>query len=129
MFTTKPGFEKILEFGNAVTGLDITPEKWINEIGLRIIHLQRILLLLGGPDVYWDPRKDDENPSRFYEPLPTGPMKGSAPNREDVKRKVLEYYRQIGYDEYGIPREDILERLGLEEAKREVKRIRKRLGV
>ncbi|MFA4647574.1 aldehyde ferredoxin oxidoreductase C-terminal domain-containing protein [Pyrococcus kukulkanii] len=129
MFTTKPGFEKILEFGNAVTGFDVTPEKWINEMGLRIIHLQRILLLLGGPDVYWDPRKDDENPPRFYEPLPTGPMKGRAPNREDVKRKVLEYYRQIGYDEYGIPREDILESLGLGEAKREIKRIRKRLGV
>jgi len=129
MFTTKPGFERIIEFGNAVTGFDLTPEKWFNETGLRIIHLQRILLLLGGPDVYWDPRKDDENPERFYEPLPTGPVRGKAPSREEMGEKVRQYYGEIGYDEHGIPKEEVLEGLGLGKAKREVRRIKRRLRI
>lgn len=129
MFVTKPGFERILEFGNAVTGFELTPEKWFNETGLRIIHLQRILLLLGGPDVYWDPKKDDDNPPRFYEPLPSGPVKGKAPSMEDIKVKVKQYYEEIGYDENGIPKEEVLEELGLGEAKREVRRIKKRLSL
>ena len=127
MFVTKPGFERILEFGNAVTGFDLTPEKWLNEVGLRIIHLQRILLLLGGPDIHWDPRKDDDNPPRFYEPLPSGPVKGKAPTKDSIREKLKQYYEEMGYDEHGIPKEEVLEELGLEEAKREVKRIRRRL--
>lgn len=129
MFITKPGFERILEFGNALTGFNITPEGWFNEVGLRIIHLQRILLLLGGPDVYWDPRKDDDNPPRFYEPLPSGPVRGKAPSKEEIKSKVKQYYEEVGYDENGIPKEEVLEELGLGEAKREVKRIKKRLDL
>ncbi|NJE85977.1 aldehyde ferredoxin oxidoreductase [Thermococcus sp. CX2] len=129
MFVTRPGFERILEFGNAVTGFELTPEKWFNETGLRIIHLQRILLLLGGPDTYWDPRRDDDNPQRFYEPLPSGPVKGKAPSREEVRSKVMQYYEEVGYDENGIPKEEVLEELGLGEAKREVKRIKERLGL
>lgn len=127
-FVTRPGFERILEFGNAITGFDLTPEKWLNENGLRIIHLQRLLLLLGGPDAYWTPG-DDDNPPRFYEPLPSGPLEGRAPSREEIREKVKQYYSEIGYDEHGIPREDVLEELGLGEAKREVKRIRARLGL
>ncbi|HIH73531.1 MAG: Aldehyde ferredoxin oxidoreductase [Thermococcales archaeon 44_46] len=128
-FVTRPGFERILEFGNALTGFDITPEQWFNEVGLRIIHLQRILLLLGGPDVYWDPRKNDDNPPRFYEPLPSGPVRGKAPSREEIKSKIRQYYEEIGYDENGIPKEEILEELGLSDAKREVRRIKKRLNL
>ncbi|AIF68638.1 aldehyde:ferredoxin oxidoreductase [Palaeococcus pacificus DY20341] len=129
MFTTKPGFERILEFGNAVTGFSLTAEKWLNEVGLRIIHLQRILLLLGGPDAYWDPRKDDDNPPRFYEPLPSGIAKGKAPRREEIKQKAEQYYEEVGYDENGIPKEEVLEELGLGDAKRAVEKIKKRLGV
>lgn len=129
MFVTRPGFERILEFGNVLTGFNITPEQWFNEIGLRIIHLQRILLLLGGPDVYWDPRRDDDNPPRFYEPLPNGPVKGKALNKEEIMNKVKEYYAEIGYDQNGIPKEDVLEKLGLDEAKREIKRIKRCLDI
>jgi len=128
-FVTQPGFENILEFGNAVTGFNIKPEQWFNEIGMRVIHLQRILLLLGGPDVYWDPRKDDDNPPRFYEPLPNGPVKGKAPSKDDIKAKVKQYYKEIGYDENGLPKEEVLEELGLKDAKRELQRIKKRLNL
>ncbi|MCD6370580.1 MAG: aldehyde ferredoxin oxidoreductase [Thermoplasmata archaeon] len=128
-FLTKPGFERILEFGNYVTGFEITPEKWLNEMGLRIIHLQRILLLLGGPDVHWDPRIHDDNPEHFYEPLPSGPVKDKAPTKNGIREKVRQYYREMGYDENGIPKEEVLEELGIGEAKRELKRIRKYLNL
>ncbi len=62
--------------------------------------------------------------------LPSGPVRGGkAPSKEEIHTKVRQYYEEIGYDEKGIPREEILEKLGLGEAKRDVKRIRRRLGV
>lgn len=128
-FTAWIDLEYLIEFTNVVTGWNITLEEWLNNIGLRILHLQRILLLLGGPDVYWDPRVHDENPPRFYEPLPSGPKKGLAPKPEEVKEMVKQYYSEVGYDENGIPKEEILEKLGLSEAKMAVKKIKERLGL
>lgn len=71
------------------------------------------MLLIGGPDVFWDPENDD-NPPRFYEPLPSGPYKGRTTDRELVKRRKQEYYRAIGWDERGIPTAETLKKLGLE---------------
>lgn len=82
-----------------------------------------------GPDIYWDPRVHDDNPPRFYESLPTGFKKGSAPTREDVKKAVKQYYEEIGYDENGIPREDILKALDLADAIPLVKKIKNRLNI
>ncbi|MHA1589086.1 MAG: aldehyde ferredoxin oxidoreductase family protein [Candidatus Njordarchaeales archaeon] len=123
------GFEERLDFLNTVTGWNITSEKWINEIGLRIIHLQRLLILLGGPDVYWDPRIHDDNPPRFYEPLPSGPAKGEKVDRNEVVELRKKYYQEMGYDEYGIPREEVLDKLGITNYKTALEKIRKRLGV
>ena len=119
----------MVEYLNAVTGWTITLEELYNEIGPRILSLQRILLLLGGPDVYWDPRVHDDNPPRFYEPLPTGPHKGSTIQREEVVKKLREYYAELGWDEYGIPREDTLKKLGLTDAIPLVNKIKSRLGL
>jgi len=121
--------EELIEFTRVITGWNITLEEWYDEIALRILHLQRILLLLGGPDVYWDPRIHDDNPPRFYDPLPSGPFKGKAPKREDVISMKKQYYTEIGYDEYGIPREEVLDRLGIPDAKRAIMRIRERLKI
>lgn len=119
----------IIEYLNAVTGWAVTREELYNEIGPRILSLQRILLLLGGPDVYWDPRVHDDNPPRFYEPLPTGPYKGSTIQKEEVVKKLREYYAELGWDEYGIPREDTLKKLGLTDAIPLVNKIKSRLGL
>ncbi len=129
MFTSWVGFEKLIDFTNTITGWGISVDDWVNEIGLRILHLQRILLLLGGPDVYWDPRIHDDNPVRFYEPLPSGPYKGAKVTREEVKELRMKYYSEIGYDEYGLPRPEILDKLGIGEAKKELLRIKERLGI
>jgi len=129
-FTTSVfGFEELIEFLNTVTGWDMTAEEWLNTTGLRIIHLQRLFLLLGGPDVYWDPRVHDDNPPRFYEPLPSGPVKGAKADRNEVTELRKKYYQEMGYDEYGIPREEVLDELGITDYKVALEKIRKRLGV
>ncbi len=128
MFASSAGFEDLFEFLDAITGHGLTTKDWFEEVGPRILHLQRLLLLLGGPDVHWDPRRDDDNPRRFYEPLPTGPAAGMAPSREDVARDVRQYYAEMGFDELGIPRDEELDRLSIGDAKREAERIRQRLA-
>jgi aldehyde:ferredoxin oxidoreductase len=121
--------DTMLSYLNAVTGWDVAREEVYREIGPRILTLQRLLLLLGGPDVYWDPRIHDDNPPRFYEPLPSGPYKGAKADREEVKRMKREYYKALGWDELGIPTEETLRSLGLEDAVGAVKAVRRRLGL
>lgn len=104
----------MFQFLEAITGFGITRQDWMNIHAKRILSLQRIALLLGGPDIYWTPPKDDDLPVRFYEPLPSGPFKGKAVNREEVERERSEYYTFMGWDKYGIPKEETLERLEIE---------------
>ena len=128
MFTSFAADEKtIIEYLNTVTGWNVTVDELYDEIGPRILSIQRILLLLGGPDIYWNPRVHDDNPPRFYEPLPTGPYKGSAITREEVREKLLEYYKELGWDENGIPLDETLDKLKIGEAKRLTRKIRSRL--
>lgn len=120
--------DTVLKFLNAVTGWSVTKDELYGTIGPRILSLQRILLLLGGPDVRWDPRKHDDNPPRFYEPLPTGPYAGSLVPREEVSKNLVEYYRQLGWDDLGIPTEETLRKLGLYDAVDVVRALRSELG-
>ncbi len=113
------------DFAQVVTGWDITESRWCAEQGKRIITLQRALLLLGGPDVFWDPDKDDENPPRFYDPLPTGPYKGRTTDKDIVEERKQEYYRALGWDERGVPTWTTLEMFGLEDLEAEMKSLRK----
>jgi len=115
----------IWDFARAVTGWDITREKWVNEQGKRIVTLQRALLLIGGPDVFWDPDVDDENPARFYEPLPTGPYKGKTTDKSVVQRNKQTYYAVMGWDNRGVPTEETLTTLDLADVEGEMKKLRK----
>jgi aldehyde:ferredoxin oxidoreductase len=114
----------IFGFAKAITGYPITIDSWRRETGPRIVTLQRALLLLGGPDVTWEPVKDDDNPPRFYEPLPSGPWKGRTTDRELVERKRLTYFETLGWDERGIPKTETLQRLGLEDLEPSMKGLR-----
>lgn len=113
------------DFTLAVTGWNITEEKWCREQGRRIITLQRILLLLGGPDLFWNPDKDDDNPSRFYQPLPSGPYRGRTTDKTLVEKKKKQYYKAMGWDKRGIPTKEELQKLGLEDVDEEIKNLRK----
>ena len=79
----------------------------------RILDVRRVLLLLGGPDVTWDPSRDDDLPPRFYEPLPSGPCKGARVTKEEVEKEKKKYYERMGWDENGIPMKEELEKLGI----------------
>jgi aldehyde:ferredoxin oxidoreductase len=112
------------EFYNALTGQRLSRRGWLNGGGMKTLEIQRALLLLGGPDLTWNPKADDDNPDRFYEPLPTGPCKGQAADRASAKQKVQQYYEQAGWDQEGIPTVETLAKLKLEYVNDSLSRIR-----
>jgi len=109
-----------------ITGWAMTAEDWAETHGRRIIQIQRAALLLGGPDFVWDPVEDDDNPQRWYEPLPTGPHKGAAPTRADCLEARGEYYQSMGWDENGIPTTEELTKLGLDSVDEALEGLRSR---
>jgi len=116
-FTTFQSSQNLIwDFFKAVTGWEIGHEEWYETSALRILQLQRTLLLLGGPDLKWDPKVHDDNPPRFYEPLPSGPYAGKKIDKAKFEESKKEYYDAAGWDKNGIPRSEVLKRLGLEEA-------------
>jgi aldehyde:ferredoxin oxidoreductase len=110
------GFTKNFKFDfyNAITGLNLTREDWARSGGFKTLQIQRALLLLGGPDLKWNPKVHDDNPSRFYEPLPSGPCKGKAADKSTVTERVQEYYKEAGWDKNGIPKSSTLKKLRLD---------------
>ena len=114
----------LFDYAKSVTGFDLTVDGWRRNQGQRIVTLQKALLLLGSPDVQWEPVKDDDNPPRFYEPLPTGPYKGKTTDRELVKTKRSTYFDTVGWDARGIPTRETLERLGLGDVDKAMRRLR-----
>jgi aldehyde:ferredoxin oxidoreductase len=112
------------EFYKAVTGIELTQEEWLNTKALRILQLQRAMLLLGGPDLKWNPKIHDANPPRFYEPLPSGPYKGKIVDKAEVKEEIAKYYEAVGWDENGIPKTEILRKLGLDDVDKALEKLR-----
>jgi aldehyde:ferredoxin oxidoreductase len=125
MFNSFGGSRKIrFDFYKAVTGVDLTRKEWCFTKALRILQLQRAMLLLGGPDLKWNPKIHDVNPTRFYEPLPTGPYKGKAADKAAVEEYKNRYYKAVGWDKSGVPTAKILRKLGLKDVEKVLKRIR-----
>lgn len=114
------------DFYNAITGLNLTRKAWADGSGLKTLQIQRALLLLGGPDIHWNSSQHDDNPKRFYEPLPSGPYKGKAADRESVRKRVLKYYDEAGWDENGIPKTVVLKSLGLDDVDAALEKLRNR---
>jgi len=112
------------EFYKAVTGLELKQEQWVNTKAARILQLQRAMLLLGGPDLKWNPKIHDENPPKFYEPLPSGPYKGKTVDKTKFEKDKKEYYKAVGWDENGIPKSEVLKRLGLEDVNKALDKLR-----
>jgi aldehyde:ferredoxin oxidoreductase len=112
------------EFYTAVTGIKLTRMEWVRTKALKILQLQRAMLLLGGPDLKWTPKTHDDNPPRFYEPLPSGPYKGKTTDKQDVEQYKRRYYKAVGWDRNGIPEQKTLNKLGLEDVDEVLERIR-----
>jgi aldehyde:ferredoxin oxidoreductase len=105
--------DEVFRFYTAITGVKLTAEDWYRNKALRILQIQRAMLLLGGPDVTWRPKIDDDNPPRFWEPIPSGPFKGKALDRDVFEKTRAEYYQAVGWDENGVPATEILISLDL----------------
>ncbi len=116
------------EFYKAITGLELTLEEWSKVKASRILQLQRAVLLLGGPDLKWHPKTDDDNPPRFYEPLPSGPYKGKTVKKEKVEENKKKYYKEAGWDENGIPESEILIKLGLRDVDKALEKTRRSIS-
>ena len=108
-----PTDREIFDFYSAITGWGLKGSEWYGEKALRILNIQRAMLLLGGPDARWRPKLDDDNPPRFWEPLPTGPYRGRTVRRKKFERARDQYYRSVGWDEDGVPESKTLRELGL----------------
>jgi len=106
--------DRVWEFFEAVTGLQTLRQEWYQTNGLRILNMQRAMLLLGGPDLKWKAGTDDENPPRFYEPLPSGPYKGKTVDKKSFEEAKQEYYEAVGWDKNGLPKPETLTKLGLQ---------------
>ncbi|MEM0359087.1 MAG: aldehyde ferredoxin oxidoreductase family protein [Candidatus Hadarchaeales archaeon] len=95
---------------SAVTGWEMD-EGEVDRIGERIWTLQRMFNVREGIS-----RKDDTLPERFFtEPLPDGFSQGQVLDRKTFEEMLDTYYRMVGWDENGIPREEKIRELGLEE--------------
>jgi len=108
----------------AITGWKVGPKEWYETTARRILHIQRAALLISGPDLRWDPRVHDDNPPRFYEPLPSGPYAGRMVDKAKFEKAKKEYYESVGWDENGIPKSTELKRLGLPEVDRKLEELR-----
>ncbi len=112
------------DFYRAVTGLELTQEEWVNAKALKILQLQRTMLLLGGPDQKWNPAIHDDNPPRFYHPLPSGPYQEKTVDKIRFVEEKKRYYNAVGWDEKGIPTASILKKLGLDDVDRVLEKLR-----
>jgi len=113
--------ELIWGFIQAVTGWPITADEWYNEVALRILAIQRAVLLLSGPDITWKPIIDDDIPARWYDPLPTGPYAGRTADRKELEEDRRRYFEDVGWDARGIPKSSELKRLGLNDVDEKIK--------
>jgi len=118
-------WELTWDYYRAITGWETTQEEWNRVLGPRIMQIQRAALLLGGPDIVWNPAVHDDNPPRWYEPLPSGPYKGKTTDKKVVEEQKQQFYKAIGWDENGIPKSEILKKLGLEDVDKALEKIRK----
>ncbi len=116
------------DFYEAVTGIKLTRRRWCYEKAMKTLQLQRTMLLLGGPDIRWNPICDDDNPPRFYKPLPSGPYKGKNVNRAAVEEEKRKYYRAVGWDKNGIPTQKVLRELDLLDVHEALESVRGRLS-
>jgi len=119
--TFSTGIDLIWDFFAAVTGWQDQRQEWYETYAPSILQLQRAMLLLGGPDLKWKANADDDNPPRFYEPLPTGPYKGKKVDRRLFEEQKQEYYEAMGWDRNGLPKPETLRKLGLNSVETKLK--------
>lgn len=102
------GVQDYVDMYNVVVGGKLHDAESIMEAGDRIWTLEKLFNLEAGID-----SSHDTLPKRLLkEPIPEGPSKGCVHKLSEL---LPEYYTVRGWDKNGIPTEDTLKKLGLEE--------------
>ncbi len=99
--------QQMTDLMNAATGWEMTAQDYLRS-GERAATLARLYNLREG----WDSR-EDTLPKRFFEAFASGPLAGTALPREQFATATREYYRQMGWDENGVPTSECLRDLGI----------------
>ncbi len=99
--------EQMTALTNAVTGWDADASEYLR-IGERAATLARLYNLREG----WN-STGDTLPKRFFEPFAAGPLAGTALPADQFAAATREYYRQMGWDEHGVPTRERLRELGI----------------
>jgi aldehyde:ferredoxin oxidoreductase len=106
-----PAFEEFSKWLKLIAGLEMSPVQ-IWEAAERAYNLERLFNLREGFT-----RADDRLVDRYFdEPTTRGfdVAKGKTIDRAKFETMIDEYYEHHGWDEQGVPRDDTLERLGIE---------------
>lgn len=102
------GLDRLAPILNAATGLKHSPES-LMEVGTCLTHLARRYNLRNGRR-----HTDDILPERFFkEKSLAGFMRGKTLDKSFFRSLVQEYYAIRGWDEKGVPAEDVLQQFGL----------------
>jgi aldehyde:ferredoxin oxidoreductase len=105
------GFEELAKLIYLNTGLEVKPEE-IWDIADRAYTIERLFNIREGLK-----RADDWLVDRYFdEPTPIGlPIaRDKSLDRGKFKQMIDEYYELHGWDEYGVPRPETLQKLGLD---------------
>lgn len=100
--------QQMTDLLNAVTGWEADTKEYLRT-GERAATLARLYNLREG----WDPR-EDTLPKRFFEPFKSGPLAGTGVSPEAFAAATREYYREMGWDENGVPTGERLRELGID---------------
>jgi aldehyde:ferredoxin oxidoreductase len=110
--------ERLAELYSAGKGVEMTAEK-LMEAAQRGNTVERAFAAREGLT-----RAEDTLPKRFFEePIPEGPFKGEKVDRAKLEEMKTEYYALEGWDPTtGIPTQETLERLGLNDVAESLKK-------
>lgn len=100
--------EQMTDVMNAVTGWEMTAHDYLRT-GERAATLARVYNTREG----WT-AKEDTLPKRFFKSFESGPLAGKEYTEEKFAASTREYYRQMGWDENGVPTREKLKELGID---------------
>ena len=94
---------------NGAGGWDVDADE-INQIGERIIVMGRLYLLREGFT-----SKDDSLSARAFHRLKDGPIAAQSLTPAELEDALQRYYYRMGWTHAGVPTQEVLSRLGLNE--------------
>lgn len=110
------GYDDTVDLVRGVTGWNSTLWELL-KVGERGVTMARVFNVREGFTA-----EDDRLPDRFGEPFASGPLLGTALDKDKMAKAVADYYGMMGWDERGVPRPEKLQELSLDWAIEQLKR-------